>query len=96
MRLSENFANTKYFSPYCYITQEDRKNSHFSSSLLPEKFGLRDKAAYQRDVEALQNESDSHSLKEDSILNKIRHFHCGLASTMTFLLAVPERTFALS
>ena len=50
MQLSENFANSKNFSPYCYITQEDRKTAHFSSSLLPEKFGFRDKIAYQRDV----------------------------------------------
>ena len=76
MRLSENFATSKYFSPYCYITQEDRKNAHFSSSLLPEKFGFRDKIAYQKDVEALQNDSNSHNLKEDSILNQIRFFHC--------------------
>ena len=29
MRLTENFANTTYFSPYCYITQEDRNEFIF-------------------------------------------------------------------
>ena len=33
-------------------------------------------------MEALQTESNSHCLKEDSILNKIRYFHCARLGMM--------------
>ena len=49
---------------------------------MPEKLGFRDKGVHQKDVEALEIQSNSHSLKEDSVLNHIRHFHCARLGMM--------------
>ena len=89
MRLSENFAQSTFFSRYNNITQTDRKTAKSHTDLLPLNFGLRDKASYEKDVTDLENglpSSEAHGLKENSVLNKISFFHVGNIGMMATCL----------
>ena len=74
MRLSVNFCS-RYFSPYCKITTKERRSAKFALDLLPQKFGIRDQEAYENDVRAKESGLESHGVKEDSCLNRIKFFH---------------------
>ena len=71
-----NFSTTRFFSSYTYVDQNARKSALSVEDLLPQKFGIRDRESYQRDLLALETGcGDSHNQKGDSIVNTIVHFH---------------------
>ena len=74
--IGESFSKCTYFSTYSYISQEARQNATCAADLAPSNFGLRDKAGYQQDVEAIEKGLESRGLKANSVVNKIAYFHC--------------------
>ena len=43
---------------------------------MPELFGYRDEAGYKDDLKALEQGGNSRGLKENSVINELRYFHC--------------------
>ena len=58
------------------MTTADRKSATSAADLRPELFGLRDETGYKNDLVALQEGGDARGLKENSIINEIKFFHC--------------------